>query len=65
MTEVHLEDHKVHKSPDEIIASRIISEFKQHGLIAAKQEAELFAQLIKGQIGQEDWQRLAEIVDEV
>lgn len=65
MTEVHLDDHRDHKSPDEIIASQIIAEFRQHSLIDAIKEAEILAQLVKGQLEQEDWQRLAEIADEV
>ena len=65
MTEVHLDDRRDDKSPDEVIASQIIMEFKQHNLVDALKEAEFLAQLVKGKIEQEDWQRLAEIAEEV
>lgn len=65
MTEVHLDDRRDDKSPDEVIATRIMAEFKQHSLVDALKEAEFLAQLVKGQIEQEDWQRLAEIAEEV
>ena len=64
MNDINLNDCSNRESPDEIIASRIIVEFRQHDLIDVAKEVEIQAQLAKGQLDQEDWQRLAEIADE-
>ncbi|MGE0885881.1 MAG: hypothetical protein AB7P14_20280 [Blastocatellales bacterium] len=52
------------RSPDEIIATQIVAKFQEQELIAGKLAAHLFQRLASGQMDQESWQRLAELVDE-
>lgn len=52
------------RSPDAVIAERIVAEFREQGLIADKFASHLLVRLANGQMAQESWQRLAELVDE-